>query len=93
MSNVLKAMTTRFLVKDSDIKERWREYYVKFLNEDYVGDIRTRDDTQLTKHTFFCRGGGSEESIGTNQGGTEKRIGTNQEWKDYDIPLEMLKRN
>ena len=42
-------------MKDHDIKERWSEYFNKLLNEDYIGSIRTRDDTLLSGHTFYWR--------------------------------------
>ena len=42
-------------MKDNDIKERWREYFSKLLNEDYVGDVGTREETLLEEHTFFRR--------------------------------------
>ena len=40
-------------MKDNDLKEKWREYFSILLNEDYIGDIRTKDDILVTKHTFF----------------------------------------
>ena len=43
----------KVLVKDNDIKERWREYFSILRNEDYLGDTRTKDDTSLAQHTFF----------------------------------------
>ena len=45
----------KVLMKDSSVKERWREYFNKLLNEDSIGDMRTRDDTLLARHTFFHR--------------------------------------
>ena len=51
----IKSNDQMVLVKDNDITKRWREYFCKLLNEDYVGYITTREDTLLTKHTFFRR--------------------------------------
>ena len=52
----IKSNDQKILVKDNDIKEKWREYFSKLLNEDYIGDIRPREDTSLVEHTFFsCR--------------------------------------
>ena len=31
------------------------EYFSILLNKDYIGDIRTIEDTSLAKHTFFCK--------------------------------------
>ena len=42
-------------MKDNDTKERWREYFGKPLNENYVGDRRTRYDTLLVEQAFFHR--------------------------------------
>ena len=60
----IKINDQKALVKDNDIKKRWKEYFSKLLNEDYVGDIGTRE------HTFFhiirvVKGSG--ESIETNE--------------------------
>ena len=43
----IKRNDQKVLLKDNDIKERQRKYFGKLLNEDYVEDIRTRDDTWL----------------------------------------------
>ena len=48
----IKSNDQNVLVKDNDIKEMWREYFSKLLNEDNVGDIRTRYDTLLVKHNL-----------------------------------------
>ena len=34
----IKSNDQKVLVKDNDIKERWKEYFSKLLNEDYIGD-------------------------------------------------------
>ena len=49
----IKSNDQKGLVKDNDIKQRWREYFSKLLNEDYVRDIRTREDTLLAEQFFF----------------------------------------
>ena len=49
----IKSNDQKVLVKDDDIKERWREYFSILLNEDYIGGIRTKDDTSLAKNIFF----------------------------------------
>lgn len=49
----IKSNDQKVLLKDNDIKERWREYFGIFLNEDYIGDIRTKEDTSLAKLTAF----------------------------------------
>ena len=28
--------------------------FSKLLNEDYIGDIKTKEDTSLAKNTFIC---------------------------------------
>ena len=38
MLDVLK-VRIRVLVKDEEIKERWRSYFQKLLNEDHVGNV------------------------------------------------------
>ena len=43
----IKSNGQKVLLKDNDIKERWREYFNIFLNEDYIGDIRPKEDTSL----------------------------------------------
>ena len=48
----LKSNSQKYLVKDNDIKEMLREYFSKFLKEDYIGKIRTREDSLLVEHTF-----------------------------------------
>ena len=49
-------------VKDNDVKERWREYFSKLLNEDYIGDIKNNTGYSVSKTYFFLQnlGGGSE---------------------------------
>ena len=49
----IKCNDQNVLVKDNDIKERWREYFSLLLNEDYIGDIGTKEDTTLAKHASF----------------------------------------
>ena len=38
----IKSNNQNVLVKDNVIKERWRDYFSKLLNEDYIGDIISR---------------------------------------------------
>ena len=78
----IKSNNQNVLMKDNNIKERWKEYFKKLLNEDYIRDTRTKEHTSLAEHTFFSQnqGGGSEESIETN----EDRKG----YGPYDIPIE-----
>ena len=49
----IKSNDKNVIVEDNDIKERWREYFSILLNEGYIGDISTKDDILVTKHTFF----------------------------------------
>ena len=53
MSNVIKNNDQKVLVNDNDIKEMWREYFSILLNEDYIGEIRTKHDISVAKHTFL----------------------------------------
>ena len=72
-------------MEDNCIKERWREYFSVVLNEDYVGDIRTKDDISLAKHTFFRRILVVEVRIALKQMKTGKATGPD------DIPIEAWK--
>ena len=49
----MKSNDQKVLLKGNNIKGRCREYFSVLLNEDYIGDIRTKEDTSLAKHTFF----------------------------------------
>ena len=49
----IKSNDQKALVKDNGNKERWREYFSILLNEDYKGEIRTKEDSSAAKHTFF----------------------------------------
>ena len=51
----LAKIREKVLVKDDDIKERWREYFSILLNEDSKGDKRTKEATSVAKHTIFRR--------------------------------------
>ena len=42
-------------MKDNSIKERWREYFSILLREDYIGEIRTKEDISVANHTFLRR--------------------------------------
>ena len=46
----------KVLVKDTDIKERWKEYFDKFFNGTYiqdVGDVNIQPED--LNHDFMCR--------------------------------------
>lgn len=51
----IKSDDKKVLVKGIDIKKRWREYINKLLNEDSIESLRTRKDTLLIGHTFYCK--------------------------------------
>ena len=51
----VKSSDQKVLLKDNDIKERWMEYFSVPLNEDYIGNTTTKEDTSLAKHTFFVK--------------------------------------
>ena len=72
-------------MKDNDIKERWREYFTLLLHEDYIGDIRTKDDTSVAKHTFFSRIRVVEMRKALKQIKTKKAMGPG------DVPIEAWK--
>ena len=48
----IKSDNKKVLVKGNDIKERWREYFNKLLNEDSIESLRTRKDT-FVNWTYF----------------------------------------
>ena len=43
----IKSNDQNVLLKDNNIKEKWKEYFSILLNEDYIRDIRTKEDTSL----------------------------------------------
>ena len=81
----IKSDGKKVLVKDNDIKERWREYFSVLLNKDCIGDIRTIEDTSLAKHTFFSTISVVEVRIALKQMKTGKATGPD------DIPIETRK--
>ena len=48
----IKSNDQNVLVKGNDIKDGRREYFNKLLNEDYIGDISTWEDSSLVELTF-----------------------------------------
>ena len=62
-----------------------REYFSKLLNEDYIVDIRTREDTSLAEHTSFHR------ILGVEVMKALKQMKTRKATDPYDILIEALK--
>ena len=48
----IKIEDQKVIVKDIDIKERWREYFSKLLNEDPIGGLRARENNTFAGHAF-----------------------------------------
>lgn len=48
----IKSDNQKVLVKDNAIKNE-KEYFNKFLNEDSIGDLGTREDNSLIAHTSY----------------------------------------
>ena len=59
--------------------------FSKLLNEDYIGDTRTRDDALFVEHTFLHRIRVVEVRKALKQMKTGKATGPN------DIPIEAWK--
>ena len=51
----IKSDDQKILVNDNNIKQKWREYFNKLLNEDFIGGMRTRENTSLAEHAFYCK--------------------------------------
>ena len=81
----IKSNDQKVLVKDSNSKERWREYFSKLLNEDHIRDIRTKEDTSIVKHIFFRRIRVVQVRKALKQMKTGKATGLD------DIPIETWK--
>jgi hypothetical protein len=73
------------LVKDNDIIERWKEYFSKLLNEEYLGDTRVEEDTSLQEYTFLHRIRGVEVKEALKRMKTGKATGPD------GIPIEVWK--
>ena len=52
----IKSNEQKVLVKDNLVKERWKEYVSKLLNEDYVGDMRIKDHEIPRRDCFHYLG-------------------------------------
>lgn len=46
----IKSEDQKVLVKNNDLKERWKKYFNKFSNEYSIGGLGTREDTWLVGH-------------------------------------------
>jgi hypothetical protein len=51
----IKDWTDRFLVKDEEIKDRWREYFDKLFNRENEGPTLELDDSFDDTHRRFVR--------------------------------------
>lgn len=49
----IKSDKKKKIVRDNNIKESWREYFNKLLSEDSIGALGSRENTLLSRHTFY----------------------------------------